>query len=93
MFTKTSISESDSRIRTFLGLNYESSRDGDKIHVTIQNRVGSAWFILRTHGEEIVSVEGGDFEMIETDAYLIRADEDCLDIQCRKTDRLHYYLP
>lgn len=93
MFTKTSISESDSRIRTFLGLNYESSRDEDKIHVTIQNRVGPAWFILRTHGEEIVSVEGGDFETIETDAYLIRADEDCLDIQCRKTDRLHYYLP
>lgn len=93
MFAKTSISESDSRIRTFLGLDYECSRDEDGIHVTVQNREGEAWFILRTHGEEIDSVEGGDFEKIETDAYLVRADEDRLDIRCRKTNRLRYYLP
>lgn len=93
MFAKTSISESDSRIRTFLGLDYECSRDGDEIHATVRNREGQAWFILRTHGEEIDSVEGGEFEKIETDAYLVRADEDSLKIRCKKTNRLRYYLP
>lgn len=48
---------------------------------------------MRTHGEEIVSMQGGEFEEIEKDAYLIRAQEDTLKIRCEKTDQLYYYLP
>ncbi len=94
MFSQTSASESDRRIRTFLGMDYEDSREGNEIRIRMRKKSsGAAWFILRTHGEEIRAMEGGGYEEIEADAYLIRADEDEVKIQCGVTDQLHYYLP
>ncbi len=93
MFSQTSASESDERIRAFLGADYESRRTGNEIQVSVKSKSGEVWFILRTHGEEIVSMQGGEFEEIEKDAYLIRAQEDTLKIRCEKTDQLYYYLP
>ncbi len=93
MLDQTSASECDRRIRNFLAMDYEDSREGDEIHVSIKDRNGDLWFILRTHGEEVVSVQGGDFKKIETDAYLIQASQDELTIQCEPEDSLYYYLP
>ncbi len=93
MFDQTSASQCDIRIRNFLAMDYEDSREGDKIHVSIEDRNGDVWFILRTHGEEVVSVQGGDFKKIEADAYLICASQDELTIRCEAEDSLYYYLP
>lgn len=93
MFDQTSASESDRRIRTFLGMDYEYGRTGDDIWVRVQKGDGDAWFILRTHGEKIVSVDGGDFERIETDAYLIRIPGGEATIHCERTDALYYRYP
>jgi hypothetical protein len=93
MFDQTSASQCDGRIRNFLAMDYEDSREGDEIHVSIEDRNGNLWFILRTHGEKVVSVQGGDFKEIEADAYLIRASQDELTIRCEAEDSLYYYLP
>ncbi|MCI8363954.1 MAG: DUF2194 domain-containing protein [Eubacterium sp.] len=93
MFDQTSASECDTRIRNFLAMDYEDSREGDEIHVSIKERNGDLWFIFRAHGEKVVSVQGGDFTKIETDAYLIRAGQDELTIRCQPEDSLYYYLP
>ena len=93
MFDQTSASQCDGRIRNFLAMDYEDSREGDEIHVSIEDRNGNLWFILRTHGEKVVSVQGGDFKEIEADAYLIRASQDELTICCEAEDSLYYYLP
>ena len=93
MFDQTSASECDTRIRNFLAMDYDDSREGDEIHVSIKDRNGDLWFILRTHGEEVVAVQGGDFKKIETDAYLIHASQEKLTITCEPEDSLYYYLP
>ena len=49
-----------------------------------------SWFILRTHGEEIEEIEGGSWEKIEEDAYLICVENAEVKMQM-KTPGLHYY--
>lgn len=70
-FAATSLSESDARVRSFLNLGYQEIREGDRIILQVENAGGEAWFVLRTHEEEIVGMEGGTFEEIEEDFYLI----------------------
>lgn len=75
-FDKTTITESDSRLRSFFALDYKDSREGDVITLQIENRQGDVSFLLRTHDKNVASVSGGTFSKIEKDAYLIRAQED-----------------
>ncbi len=80
-FSGTTLSESDQRIRNFLALDYEEERSGDTIQLDFTGIGGSAWFILRTDGERIRHVEGGDWTMLEKDAYLIEAQNEHVTIE------------
>lgn len=93
MFSQTTASESDRRIRAFLGMDYTHERVGDDIRVRMKKQSDEVWMILRTHGEEITSIQGGEYEEIEEGAYLICAKENDVTIHCEKTDRLYYTLP
>ena len=73
-FSGTTLSESDQRIRNFLTLDYEEKREGNTILLDFTGTGGSAWFVLRTDGERISHIEGGDFTMLEKNAYLIEAE-------------------
>ena len=73
-FQNTTLSESDNRIRIFLNLDYQDKREGDTILLELSN-VDEGWFLLRTHGEHIANIEGGDYQEVETDAYLIHAKQ------------------
>lgn len=92
-FDKTTISESDSRVRNFLSLDYADSRDGDSIIVDISNRSGETYFLLRTHGESVQDMTGGTCREIEQGTYLICAQEDRLEIKVERDDQPIYYLP
>lgn len=92
-FDKTTLSESDERIRSFLAMDYNDERDGNTILVEIGNRTGDVWFVLRTHSESIVNIIGGEYQEIEGDAYLIRAQEDHLEIEVEPDTDLKYHLP
>lgn len=92
MFDKTTVSESDRRIRNFLALDFKEEREGDTIHLQVEKNQDEVWFILRTHGEEIVSVTGGQYENIEEDAYLICTSEEKLAIKMKQKGSLYYTI-
>lgn len=74
-FSGTTLSESDQRIRNFLALDYAEKRTGNTIELDFTGMDGSAWFVLRTDGERISRIEGGDWTMLEKGAYLIEAND------------------
>ena len=87
-FSNTTLSQSDARVRTFLKLDYKYSREENEI--TLHTSETESSFILRTHGEEITEIEGGSWEKIEEDAYLIYAEDTTVKIQVEDPE-LHYY--
>ncbi len=89
-FDDTTISESDYRIRNMLAVKYSSERTEHKISLNTEN-VDESWFILRTHEEEVESVENGDFTQIEEDAYLIHAYKGTTGIVLRDSEEIIRY--
>lgn len=83
-FDKTTLSESDERIRSFLNLDYRQGRAEDTINLDISG-TDSGWFILRTHGERIAGMEGGSYVEIEKDAYLLNVIEQNARIHMERT--------
>lgn len=75
-FDKTTISQSDARVRNFLNGNVQSSKNGNHISIKTEDFTGEAYLLLRTHGEKPVSMTGGSFERIEEGAYLLKLTSD-----------------
>lgn len=86
-FDSTTLSESNTRTRTFLNLDFSETRTDDEITLKISE--SGSWFILRTHGEEIEEIEGGTQKKLEDNVYLIQAQDTTVKIQV-KTAGLHY---
>ena len=82
-FDKTTLSESDARIRNFLNLDYEDEREENKIQLNMYG-TDEGWFLLRTHGERISTLEGGEYRRVEEDAYLIHAMQPRVEISLEK---------
>lgn len=89
-FDKTTLSESDERIRMFLNLDYRQGREDDTIYLEISGS-DSGWFILRTHGERIAGIGGGTYVEIEENAYLINVVEQNARIHMERTHRALKY--
>jgi hypothetical protein len=70
-FTRCTVSEADNRIRRYMKLHYVQQRSGDVLHISTDEHDGDVYYILRTHNEDVESVEGGSFEKLENEAYLI----------------------
>ena len=77
-FDRTTLSESDQRVRVFLNVEAKSEKTDDEIKVSVSNRENqTAYFVLRTHGYDIESVSDGcQFTKIEDYAYLLAIDSD-----------------
>ena len=86
-FDSTTLSESNTRTRTFLNLDFSETRTDDEI--ILKTSENGSWFILRTHGEEIEEIEGGTQKKLEDNVYLIQAQDTTVKIQV-KTAGLHY---
>lgn len=80
-FSGTTLSESDQRIRNFLSLDYEERREGNVIRLDFTGTGEKAWFVLKTEGERVSRVEGGDWALLEEGAYLIEADSSHVEIE------------
>ena len=72
VFDKTTISESDRRVRNFLNGSVTSTRTGNSISIQTKNYTGDAYLLLRTHGEKPQEMTGGTWKRIEKDAYLLQ---------------------
>ena len=86
-FDSTTLSESNTRTRTFLNLDFSETRTDDEI--ILKTSESGSWFILKTHGEEIEEIEGGTQKKLEDNVYLIQAQDTTVKIQV-KTAGLHY---
>lgn len=79
-FEKTTLSESDGRVRSFLNLDYETSREDQTISLDISG-TSKCYFLLRTHDEKIAGIRGGEYTEIEKNAYLIEVLQPHIEIQ------------
>lgn len=86
-FEGTTLTESDERIRGFLAADYAKRTDGDTITLEVEHPGESAWFVLRTEGKRVKSVEGGQSTLLEDGAYLIEATEKSVVITLRNQTR------
>lgn len=89
-FSETTVSECDGRIRNFLAVDYKDWEKEGVIHLNVSNHQGSAWFILRTHNKKIKSIQGGNWEEIEGDAFLIEAQQEHVTITLKPAGGFQY---
>lgn len=85
VYDRTTLSESDKRVRTFLNIESVSKRDGDVIELDITGRDNdTCYFVLRTHGYIIDSVSDlVSYKEIEDYAYLLTIDCDKVTINLK----------
>ena len=89
-FDKTTISQSDVRVRNFLNGNVQSSKNGDQISIKTEGFTGEAYLMLRTHGEKPVSMTGGSFEQVEEDTYLLKLTSNTAYVNLEPDTQLYY---
>ncbi|MBM6999504.1 hypothetical protein I3I95_05060 [bacterium] len=83
---QVSATEADARLRAMVALTYEESRSGDEVTLRTEGRSGTVYFFLRTHGERVVSVEGGTATALEEGWYVIAVDADEVRIRLAPSD-------
>ena len=91
-FGKTTLSESDGRVRGFLAMDYTQTREDNSIVIDITDSQGDSWFLLRTHTESVSDVTGGTYQELEKGAYLICAEEDHVEIALEAGNQMVYHL-
>ena len=89
-FEGTTASECDLRIRRFLALDFSDSRADDTVRLEVEGVTGPVWFILRTHNEAIREMEGGSWQELEKDVYLIEARESQVTLTLEPNDKRFY---
>lgn len=89
-FDKTTLSESDVRVRRFLNLDFSEERKGQTLTVSIGQFEENAYFILRTHGERITEAEGASYTEIEEHAWLIHAQAEQFSLTLEKDGAVEY---
>ena len=90
-FDKTTISQSDRRVRNFLNGSVESSRDRNEILIQTKDFTGDAYLLLRTHGEKVEAMTGGDWKQVEEDAYLLHLTSDEASVTLKPEKECYYY--
>ncbi len=94
LYDQTTLSQSDARVRTFLALDYRSMRNGDVISLYLKDGAREGYFLLRTHNEQIKSIENGTYQKLEQDAWLIHAQGSSAQIVLEDSEEiLHYEGP
>ncbi len=89
-FDRTTLTESDRRVRAFLNLDYSDRRVEDCIYLDVSG-AEEGWFLLRVHGEEIESAEGVEYEEIEDGSYLLHATGAQAEIHLRRNGGLKIF--
>ena len=90
-FDGTTVSDCDSRIRTFLNSCYEDERKDNTITLKTTGTGETAYYVLRTHNETVTKVTGGTAEKLEDSAWLIRAEKSEVTITLGSSDQRYYY--
>ncbi|MBQ1849570.1 MAG: hypothetical protein II139_04305 [Lachnospiraceae bacterium] len=89
-FAKTTLSESDLRIRRFMALDYHDARKGSEITLHVDNFDKEAFFILKLNRDEIDEVEGATITDLGDGFFLLGATQEDVKITV-KVRTLYYY--
>ena len=89
-FDKTTVSQSDLKVRNFLNGKVTSSKNGNTVTVKTENYEGEAYLLFRTHGEELYEMTGGSFKKIDDNAYLLTLTEDTAKISLKSEINPYY---
>ena len=89
-FEKTTISESDRRVRNFLNGSLESTRNGEQISIQTKDFVGDAYLLLRTHGEKPMEMTGGEWKEVERGTYLLHLTSEEAQITLKPEKEAYY---
>lgn len=89
-FDKTTVSQSDEKVRNFLNGKVTSSKNGNTVTVKTENYEGEAYLLFRTHGEELYEMTGGSFKKIEDNSYLLTLTEDTAKISLKSEINPYY---
>ena len=89
-FDRTTISQSDSRVRNFLNGSIGSSRNGNRISIQTKDFTGDAYLLLRTHGEKPEKMEGGNWKRVEGDAYLLQITSENASVILKPEKDIYY---
>lgn len=89
-FDKTTISQSDSRVRNFLNGSVESTREGDRIAIRTKDFTGDAYLLLRTHGEKLEAMTGGSWKQVEEDTYLLQLTSEEASVTLKPKTKPYY---
>ncbi|MBP5554649.1 MAG: hypothetical protein J6X94_07240 [Lachnospiraceae bacterium] len=98
LYEKTTLSESDLRVRRMLSLDYDSFAEditnGKLITLMVSGGGEESYFLLRIHDSKISEITGGEYTRIDDDSYLICARENTVKIRITDSDDvLRYYNP
>lgn len=81
VFSGTTVTECDQRIRNFMAVDYTQKRENNKITLEYTSMETPVWFILRTDQEIVDRIEGGECQRLEKRVFLIEAEEDRVTIE------------
>ncbi len=88
-FEKTTLSESDARIRRFFALDYYDGRNGDEIHLHVDGLDEQAFFILKLNRDVIDEVTGAQITDLKNGFYLLDVSEE--DVVIKVKERWLFY--
>ena len=88
-FAKTTLSESDVRIRRFFALDYQDGRTGNEITLHVDGFDEQAFFILKLNRDEISEVSGAQVTNLKNGFYLLDVSEP--DVVIKVKERQLYY--
>lgn len=79
-FKQVTASETDTRIRNFFAVNYNSFRRENTINLSIYDNMETS-FMLNLNNERIIHIEGADYTEIEHGRYVLSATEQNVTIE------------
>ncbi|MBR6476901.1 MAG: DUF2194 domain-containing protein [Lachnospiraceae bacterium] len=88
-FEKTTLSQSDERIRRFFALDYYDGRKGEEISLHVDGFDGQAFFILKLNRDVIDEVTGATIKDLKNGFYLLDVSQE--DVVIKVKERWLYY--
>lgn len=84
-FDFTSIYGMETRVRSFLAMDFSYESTGNHMNIMIDNFSGEAWFILRVHNAKVSQITGGSATRLSDTAYLIAASSASVAVELAQT--------
>ena len=91
IYEQTTLSQSDARVRNFLAMDYVSMRNEDTVYLYLKDGAKEGYFLLRTHDEQIKSIENGTCQKLEQDVWLIHAEDSNVQIRLEDSEEILRY--